>query len=166
MNNYEVKIRNAAYHDLNIINDIYNYYVLHSTCTYQTEPDTIENRSVWFDQHNKDYPIIVAQIDHIVIGWASISKFRNREAYNPTVENSIYIRHDKLSNGIGAVLLEELIRLSKLIGYHSMVAGISFDQEISIKLHKKFGFEKVAHLKEVGYKFNKWLDVVYYQLLL
>ncbi|MBP7735574.1 MAG: N-acetyltransferase [Spirochaetes bacterium] len=162
----EIIIRNALKKDMLAINDIYNYYVQNSTCTYQTKLELIENRYIWFDEHNDYYPIIVAEINNDVIGWASISKFKNREAYKPTVENSIYIRHDKLFNGLGAILLDELIKLSKSNSYHSIIAGISGDQEASIKLHEKFGFTKAAHLKEVGYKFDKWLDVVYYQLLL
>jgi L-amino acid N-acyltransferase YncA len=162
----EIKIRKATINDLIAINDIYNYYVSNSTCTYQTIFESIENRHVWFNEHNNYYPIIVAEINKGVIGWASISKFKNREAYKPTVEISIYIRHDKLFNGIGTILLEELIILSKINGYHSIIAVISSDQEASVKLHEKFGFIKVAYLKEVGYKFDKLLDVVYFQLLL
>jgi len=161
----KIKIRNAKQNDLAVINDIYNYYVLNSTCTFQTEPETFEGRNKWFNEHNEEYPIIVAENNRI-IGWASISKYQKRQAYKPTVENSIYIRNDKLGNGVGTILITEIIRLAKDIGYHSIVAVISGDQELSIHFHERHGFKKVAHLKEAGYKFNKWLDVVYYQLLL
>ena len=164
--NIQIKIRMAAIDDLTAINDIYNYYVANSTCTYQTNPETMEERYTWFNEHDKKYPIILAENNGIVIGWASISRFKKREAYTPTVENSIYVRHDKLFKGIGAMLLKEIIKIAKEIGYHSLIAGISADQEVSIILHEKHGFTKVAHLKEVGHKFNKWLDVVYYQLFL
>jgi L-amino acid N-acyltransferase len=164
--NIELKIRKAEINDLIAINDIYNYYVASSTCTYQTNLETMEERNAWFNEHDKDYPIIVAENNEIVIGWASISRFKKREAYKPTIESSIYVRHDRLFKGIGAILLREIIKIAKEIGYHSIIAGISDDQEVSILLHEKHGFTKVAHLKEVGYKFNKRLDVVYYQLLL
>ncbi len=164
--NIQIKIREAAIDDLTAINHIYDYYVTNSTCTYQTGLETMEERHAWFNEHGKEYPIIVAENNGIVFAWASISKFKKREAYEPTVENSIYVRHDKLFKGIGSVLLEEIIKIAKEIGYHSIIAGISADQEASIILHEKHGFTKVAHLNEVGYKFGKWLDVVYYQLLL
>jgi L-amino acid N-acyltransferase YncA len=162
----EVVIRKAARSDLQAINDIYNYYVLNSTCTYQAKPDTMMERNAWFDEHGGDYPVIVAEENSTVVGWASLSKFKKREAYRPTVEISIYIRHDRLCKGIGSILLKEMIGSAKAIGYHSILAAISADQQLSVKIHKRHGFKKAAHLKEVGYKFNKWLDVVYYQLLI
>ncbi|MCU0847733.1 MAG: N-acetyltransferase family protein [Spirochaetes bacterium] len=162
----EIRTRNAVKEDLASINDIYNYYVDNSTCTWQTNPEKMEERQAWFDEHTEEYPVIVAESNGKIVGWASISKFKGRDAYKPTVENSIYIRHDSLFRGTGAVLLKELIELAKGAGYHSMIAGISADQKASIVLHEKHGFTKAAHLKEAGYKFNKWLDVVYYQLLL
>ncbi len=159
-----IKIRHATQGELIAINDIYNYYVLNSTCTFQTEPESMKNRRVWFKEHGPKYPLIVAEEDGEVIGWASLSKFKKREAYRPTVESSIYIRNDRLFKGIGAVLLSELIKSAGEIGYHSIIAVISSDQGPSIKLHEKNGFIKVAHLKEVGRKFDRWLDVLYYQL--
>ena len=162
----EIRIRNAVKDDLVSINDIYNYYVVNSTCTWQTDPEKMEERLAWFDGHTGDYPVIVAESGGMIVGWASISRFKEREAYRPTVENSIYVRHDRLFRGIGAVLLKEVIRLAADRGYHSMIAGISADQKASIILHEKHGFTKAAHLKEAGYKFDKWLDVAYYQLML
>jgi L-amino acid N-acyltransferase YncA len=165
----ELKIRKAEIKDLNSINEIYNYYVMNSTCTYQTEPESIESRIEWFSSpviDREKYPVIVCELHDEVIGWASISPFNKRTGYKLTVQDSIYIRNDMLNKGIGSMLLKELIRLSKSIGYHSIIAGISSDQEPSIKLHEKFNFKKSAHLKEVGFKFNKWLDVVYFQLII
>jgi L-amino acid N-acyltransferase len=158
--------RPATIDDLSSINDIYNYYVYNSTCTFQTEPDTLENRIEWLKDHDDSYPVIVAEAGGDIIGWASLSQFKKRQAYRPTVENSVYIRYDKTGNGIGSMMMKEIIQQANEIGYHSIIAGISGDQDISIRLHEKFGFQKVAHLKAVGYKFNKWLDVLYYQLML
>jgi L-amino acid N-acyltransferase YncA len=165
-NNTTFKIRNAVANDLTAINEIYNYYVKNSTCTYQTELETMKERHAWFDEHDKAHPVIVAENNDTIVGWASISKFRKREAYKPTVENSVYIHHDHLYKGIGTALLQEIIRLARDAGHHSIIAGISAEQTKSIAMHEKYGFKKVAHLKEVGYKFNTWLDVVYYQLFL
>jgi L-amino acid N-acyltransferase len=163
--NIKIIILDAVKSDLKTINDIYNYYVLNSTCTYQTEEETLENRMEWFENHNSDYPVIVAKIESEIAGWASISRFHPRKAYTPTVENSIYIKNEHRNKGIGKILLSEIIDRTKRLGYHSIIAKISSDQEASIKLHSKFGFIKVAHLKEVGFKFNNWLDILYMQLI-
>jgi L-amino acid N-acyltransferase len=157
-------IRKATEDDLKIINDIYNRYVLNSTCTFQTEIESMPDRMQWFQSHGDDYPIIICEANQEILGWASLSPFHKRQAYNPTVENSIYIRSDSLRRGLGASLLKELIERARDIGYRSIIAKISADQQASILMHEKFGFQKVAHLKEVGFKFNKRLDVVYYQL--
>jgi L-amino acid N-acyltransferase len=157
-------IRKATENDLTAINDIYNYYVLTFPCTFQTEIETMQDRTQWFQFHGDEYPIIVWEVDKEILGWASLSSFQKRQAYKPTVENSIYIRSDSLRKGMGSFLLKELIELAKNSGYRSIIAKISADQQASIVMHEKFGFQKVAHLKEVGFKFNKWLDVVYYQL--
>jgi L-amino acid N-acyltransferase len=159
-------IRKAAESDLNTINEIYNYYVLNSTCTFQTEIETMQDRRKWFQSHGKDYPIIVVEIEKEIIGWASLSPFHKRQAYRPTVENSIYLRNDHHKRGIGSLLLKELICLAKSIGYHSIIAVIAADQPGSIIIHEKFGFQKAEHLKEVGFKFNRRMDVVYSQLMI
>jgi len=165
-NNTEFKIRNAVAKDLTAINDIYNYYVKNSTCTYQTELETTKERRAWFDEHDEAHPVVVAESNNTVVGWASISKFRKREAYKPTVENSVYIHHDHFHKGIGTALLQEIIKLAGDAGHHSIIAGISAEQKVSIAMHEKYGFKKVAHLEEVGYKFDTWLDVEYFQLFL
>lgn len=159
-------IRKATENDLNAINDIYNYYVLNSTCTFQTEVETIQDRMNWFQSHGDEYPIIVCEINKEIIGWASLSPFHKRKAYKPTVENSVYIRNDNLRKGFGTSLSKELIKLAKKIGYHSIIAKISEDQNASVVLHEKLSFQKAAHLKEVGFKFNKRIDVVFYQLII
>jgi phosphinothricin acetyltransferase len=104
----DVILRLASEADLPAINAIYNYYVLHSTCTYQTEPETAADRLTWFRQHPPDkYPVLVAEEAGEVVGWGSLSKFRPRAAYAPTVEASIYIRHDRHRHGLGRLLLQE-----------------------------------------------------------
>ena len=162
----EYSMRAATPQDLECINDIYNHYVLNSTCTYQTEPETLEDRTKWFAAHTKEYPVLVAEDQSGIIGWASLSRFHVRQAYFPTVEDSVYVRHDVQQKGLGSAFLLKLIELGKEAGHHSIMAGISADQTGSIKLHEKYQFQKVAHFKEVGFKFNMLLDVVWYQLLL
>ena len=160
-----IQIRLAGRADLSAINTIYNYYVLHSTCTYQTELSTDGERTAWFDVHGPRHPVTVAEKDGEVVGWGSLSRFHARAAYGNTVENSVYVRHDLHGQGIGSVLLRDLIARAKTIGHHSIVALISADQAASLALHVKVGFVEVGHLREVGYKFGRWLDVIYMQLM-
>jgi L-amino acid N-acyltransferase YncA len=159
-------LRPATESDLVAINDIYNHYVLHSTCTYQEEPELIEDRRRWFSQHGGKHPVIVAVADERVVGWGSLSVFHARSAYRHTVENSIYLHHQYLRQGIGSLVLQELIRRARDLGHHVIIAGMDGEQAGSIALHAKFGFEKVGHLKQVGFKFGRWLDVIYAELIL
>jgi len=162
----ELAIRLATPADLEAINAIYNHYVFHSTCTYQTEASTIEERQAWFAAHGPEYPVTVGQHDSQVMAWGSLSRFHARAAYRPTVENSVYVRHDLLGQGIGRQMLADLITRAQALRFHSIIAGVSADQAPSVKLHERAGFVKVAHLREVGYKFNRWLDVIYLQKML
>lgn len=159
-------IRPATAADLAAINAIYNHYVLHSTCTYQTEPGTADERAEWFALHGPKHPVIVAEDGGEVIGWGSLSRFHLRAAYENTVEDSVYVRHDRLGRGVGSLLLGELVCAAAELGHHTVLGGISADQEASIALHAKFGFVTVSRLKEVGFKFDRWLDVVWMQRML
>lgn len=161
-----ISIRMARVADLAAINAIYNHYVLHSTCTYQTEPETAENRRAWFDRHGSQHPILVAEVDGEVLGWGSLSAFHARAAYSHTVENSLYVRQDMHRQGIGSALLKNLIERAREIGHHTIIGIIDRQQTPSIALHAKLGFVEVAHLRQVGFKFGQWLDVLYMQLLL
>jgi phosphinothricin acetyltransferase len=162
----DLSIHPATPADLTAINDIYNYFVLHSTCTYQEEPSSMAERETWFAQHGEKHPITVAQRDGQLIGWASLSRFHARSAYRFTVENSVYVRHDLHNQGIGSALLADSIARAKSCGHRTIIALIDADQAPSIALHRKFGFEQVAHLKQVGFKFGRWLDVIYLQKML
>ncbi len=159
-------LRPATESDLRAINDIYNHYVLHSTCTYQTEPSTAEERLNWFQVHGERHPVIIAEEDGVVIGWGSLSRFHVREAYQNSVEDSVYLHHEHLGKGLGSLLLGELLRLAKQLGHHTVLGGIDADQQASVALHTKFGFVKVSHLKEVGFKQGRWLDVIWMQKML
>lgn len=160
-------LRLATEADLVAINEIYNYYVLRSTCTYQLEPETREARQAWFAAHPPDkYPVIVAEIEGVVAGWGALSKFRDRAAYAPTVEASVYIREGLHRQGLGRAILVDLIERARAAGFHSLIGGSSADQAASIALQESLGFTRVAHFKEVGYKFGQRLDVVFLQLML
>ena len=159
-------IRLAREADLPAINALYNHYVEHCTCTYQITPETPEARLAWFRNHDPHHPVTVAELDDNVVGWASLNAFHPREAYARTVENSVYIRHDRQRRGIGRALLVDLIVRARFLRHHTILALISADQPGSIALHEAQGFVKAGHMRQVGWKFDRWLDVVTYQLLL
>jgi L-amino acid N-acyltransferase YncA len=159
-------VRPAAVDDLPAIAGIYNYYVRHSTCTYQTEPDTAAERAAWFARHDAMHPVTVAEAGGEVVGWGSLSPFHSRCGYRHTVEDSVYVRHDRQRQGVGRALLANLIERAGALGHHTILALISGDQPGSIALHRGFGFTTVGCLREVGFKFDRWLDVVYMQRLL
>jgi phosphinothricin acetyltransferase len=159
-----IRIRLAIGDDLPAINDIYNHYVTHSTCTYQTEPETIEARRTWFAAHGPSHPLTVAIDDAgVIVGWGSLSRFHPRAAYGRTVENSVYVHHAHHRRGIGRIILNDLLERAAPAGHHTILALISADQTPSVALHAQAGFVKVGLLKEVGFKFDRWLDVVYMQ---
>lgn len=161
-----IAIRTTTQTDLVAINDIYNHYVLHSTCTYQEQPETIEARRQWFQHHGRQHPLVSAEINGEVIGWGSLSPYHSRSAYRRTVENSVYVHHQWLRRGIGSLLLGELIQQATQLGHRAIIAGIDSEQTGSIALHARFGFETVGRFQQVGYKFERWLDVVYMQLII
>jgi L-amino acid N-acyltransferase len=150
--------------DAAAISDIYNEAVLNSTATYQEITETLEDRLQWLAGHGPEHPVLVAEIDGVLAGWASLSRFHPRSAYRFTVENSVYIHVDHRRRGLGRALMEDLIERAHQLGYRSIVAGISGDQEPSLRLHHSLGFKEVGRLREVGFKFGRWLDVVTMQL--
>ena len=160
-----ISIRLATSDDLVAINDIYNWYVPRSTCTYQEAPEPIESRRQWFAAHqnNPRHPVTVALAGNEVVGWGSLSGYRERSAYRFTCENSVYVRHDLHGRGIGSALLADLIERAGALGYRSIIAGADAEQSASIAMHKKFGFIECGRQVKVGYKFDRWLDVVFMQ---
>lgn len=159
-------IRLATQADLPAINEIYNHYVLHSTCTYQEEPSTAAEREVWFLSHGPQHPITVSESENTIVGWASLSPFHTRSAYRRTVENSVYVRPERQRQGIGMALLTDSVERARSLGHHTIIALIDREQAASVNIHQRLGFEQVAHLKEVGFKLGRWLDVIYLQKLL
>lgn len=163
-----VKIRPATHADLPGILAIYNEAVLNTTATYDYEPRTLEHRTAWFEDHVKHgYAVLVAADDAgRVVGWSALNRFHDRKGYQFTTENSVYVAADQRGKGIGKLLLAPLIEAARQRGCHAILAGIDATNEASLRLHARFGFQEVARLKEVGYKFERWLDVVYLELLL
>ena len=162
----QIDIRLAQIEDAGAINDIYNHYVLTSTCTFHLEPVTVEERIEWLFEHSGRHPVTVGIMAGEVIGWASLSPFRRRPAYDGTVESSVYVHHLHHRKGHGKLLMLDLIVRAKTLGYHSIIAGAEASQFGSIRLHEELGFEHVAKFKQVGFKFDTWLDTVFLQLML
>jgi L-amino acid N-acyltransferase YncA len=158
--------RPATEADLPAISAIYNHYIRTSTATYQYEPETAGERRQWFAEHDEKHPAVVAEEGGEVVGWGALSPFRMRYGYRFTVEASVYVRHDCHRKGIGRALLADLIERARQLGYHTLIGGASADQTASLALQERLGFTKVAHFREVGHKFDRWLDVVFMQLML
>jgi phosphinothricin acetyltransferase len=161
-------IRRARHADLSGILEIYNEAVLNTTASYDYEPRTLEHRIAWFEEHVKDdlAVFVAVTVGDQVVGWSALNRFHNRVGYQFTAENSIYVAADERGRGIGKQLMSPLIEAAKARSIHAILAAIDASNEASVRLHAGFGFQKVACLKEVGYKFGRWLDVIYMERLL
>ncbi len=165
--NENILLRLATAGDLEAINDIYNHYVLRSTCTYQEEPETIVARQQWFDLHRPEqHPIIVTVLNGNIVGWGSLSPYHSRCAYRYTAEISVYVHYEFHRRGIGSAILDDLIARARDIGFHAIIAVIDGDQKASVTMHARFAFTEVGHFQQVGFKFGRWLDVIYLERIL
>lgn len=162
-----ILIRPAVRADVPGIVAIYNEAVLNTAASYDYEPVTLEARLIWFDGHQRDdLPIFVAEDGGEVVGWSALNSYHTKIGYQFTVENSIYIALDRCGQGIGKMLMPPLIEGARSRKKRVILAGIDADNEASLRLHRAFGFEPAAHFKQVGWKFGRWLDVIYLQLIL
>ncbi|MDB6071161.1 MAG: pat [Verrucomicrobiales bacterium] len=160
-------LRPATLDDLPAINAIYNFYVLTSTATYQTQPESDEARLTWFSERDLAlHPVMVAEVDGRVAAWGSLSRFGKREAFAGTVENSIYVHPDFQRRGLGRALLADQLERAAAAGHHTIIAAISGEQNASLNLHLAHGFTHAGRLVEAGWKFNQWLDLVYLQKII
>ena len=162
-----VHIRHALESDLRPILDIVNEVIRTSTANYNYDPETLDERLEWLQKKQQSgMPVIVAELDGQTIGFGTYGQFRDRTGYRFTVEHSVYIAAPFRSKGVGKRLLETLIQLAKAQEMHVMVAGIDAENTESIAFHRKYGFVEVGHFREIGFKFDRWLDVVFLQLFL
>jgi phosphinothricin acetyltransferase len=177
-------IRLATAADLDAINAIYNHYVAVSTTTYDDEPMTAAERRQWFEGRQPIHPVTVAVLNEgtgpsappasslqptasaPIVGYGSLHTFRGKRGYRFVVENSVYVCPDCQRQGIGSAILADQIERAGALGLHAIVAGIDSEQAASLALHAKHGFKEVARFPQIGYKFNRWLDVVFMQRLL
>jgi L-amino acid N-acyltransferase len=159
-------VRLATPADLAAVREIYNYYVHTSTCTFQVEPDTAAEREAWFAGRGPAHPVVVAEAAGSVLGWAALSPWKERAAYARSVEASVYVHPDHQRRGLGRALLLDLIARARSLGHHVIIGGACTEHPASIALQEAVGFDRVACFREVGYKFGRWLDVAYLQLIL
>ena len=163
----QMNVRPATHADLPGILEIYNDAVLHTTATYDYEPRTLEHRTQWFEERQRDgYAVFVAlEGGGRVVGWSALNPFHARVGYRFTTENSVYVAAPWRGKGVGKMLLAPLIDAAKVKGLHAIIAAIDADNAASIRLHARFGFEQVGHFKQTGFKFGRWLDLVYMERL-
>lgn len=162
-----VHIRNAVVDDLPGILEIYNHAILNTTSVYSEQPHTSEMRLTWYNERvSSGFPVLVAVAAGQVVGFGTFGHFRVWPCYRYTVEHSVYVHVDYRGKGISKVLLQSLIDRAREMNIHVMIAGIDAQNAVSCKLHDSFGFKEVAHFKEVGFKFNRWLDLKFMQLIL
>ena len=159
-------IRKAQLEDLQQITEIYNQAVLKTISTFHLYPRSWEEQVNWFKSHGDKYPLLVAEESGSVIAWACLSPYSDREGYQYTVTDSIYVREEFRRQHIGYELLNILIGEAQKLGYHSVITFIARENLASIGLHEKVGFVYRGELKEAGFKFGRWMDVCFYQRML
>jgi L-amino acid N-acyltransferase len=162
-----IKVREAIESDLPQILEIYNEVILNTTAVYDYEPHSLEMRRQWFAaKKEQGFPVYVAEVGSEILGLSSIGPFRAWAAYQYSVENSVYVAARARGQGIGRLLIPPLITRARELGIHAMLAGIDAGNEASLRLHAYFGFREVAHFREVGWKFGRWLDLKFLELIL
>lgn len=153
--------------DLPEVLDIYNDIILTSKAVYRYETQSLEEKKQWFkEQQASNNPLLVFDENGAVVGFATYSQFRPYPGYKYTMEHSMYVHRDHYQKGIATKLMLELIRIAQEHGIKTLIAGIDGENIGSIKVHEKLGFEYVGTIKNAGYKFEQWLDLVFYQLQL
>ena len=148
--------------------ETFNDAIENSTVIYEYQKLSLTSMVEWFDTKKANgYPIIgLESVDGQLLGFASYSAFKIRPAYKYSIEHSIYVHKDFRGHGLSHILLELIINAAKENNYHALIGGIDADNQASIALHEKHGFKHVGTLPEVGYKFGRWLNLAYYQLIL
>ncbi|MDR3686692.1 MAG: GNAT family N-acetyltransferase [Coriobacteriia bacterium] len=162
----EPTIRPATDADAAAIAAIYNHYIRSSTATFDTEEKSVEDRLAWLGEHGGAHPVLVAQDEGGgVLAWGSLSKWGTRCAYRHSVEISVYVAPDATQAGLGPAMCEALIERGRELGHHAIVSQIVSENEPSLKMAARLGFENVGRLRQVGRKFDRWLDIILMELL-
>jgi phosphinothricin acetyltransferase len=161
MHDTDIRIRPALRSDLPRITEIYNHYVIHTPITFDLAPHTVEARIPWFEQFAPAgrHRLLVAEENGIVAGYAGTMRFRDKAAYQTSVETTVYCSHDALGRGIGSRLYSALFEAIAGEDIHRIVAGYTLPNAATLALHERFGFKPVAVFSEVGCKFGCYWDV-------
>jgi phosphinothricin acetyltransferase len=159
-------VRSVTTEDAARICEIYNHYVLHSTITFEDQPVSVDEMKQRIAEVLNGLPWLVWVEDQVVQGFAYASKWKGRCAYRYSVESTAYLADGSTGRGIGTRLYEALFTALRQSKMHVVMGGIALPNDASVALHEKLGFQKVAHFREVGWKFGKWIDVGYWQLFL
>ena len=159
-------MRKATLEDLAAITEIYNQAILNTTATFDTDIKTLDEQKAWFAGHGDKNPVIVAQQDNVIVGWASMSAWSDRCAYTDTAEASLYVGEAYQRKGVGRRLAEAIIQAGREAGLHTAIARIAEGNNISIRLAESLGFKHIGVMREVGKKFGKLLDVYMMQIIL
>jgi len=162
-----IEVRPAESDDLESMLAIYNDVIINTTAVYDYQPRTSDAQRQWFEtKQAQRLPVLVAHDGATIIGFGSFGPFRPWPAYQFTVENSLYVDSTFRRKGVGTALLASLVYAAGIAGYHVMVAGIDATNEASLALHRRAGFRPVGHFREVGWKFERWLDLVFMEKML
>lgn len=158
--------RPASKADAPAIVAILNDYIAQTTTTFITEPQTLEERLTWFEERSELHPVVAVDIDGGLVAWGALSPHNPRGGYRQTADVSVYVHPKFHRRGIGRVIVRELIARARALGHHTLIAHCCSESESSIALHESLGFVRIGHYREVGRKFDRWLDVIALQLML
>ena len=159
-------IRPATVTDAHAISVVYNHFILNTTVTFEETAISPGDMAQRIEAHAGRLPFLVAEIDNAVAGYAYAAPWKTRSAYRHSVESSIYVASEFTGMGLGSRLYQALLQDLRKQGVHAVLAGIALPNKASIGLHEAFGFSKVGQMREVGRKFDQWIDVGYWQLIL
>jgi phosphinothricin acetyltransferase len=159
-------IRSVEPKDAREICDIYNFYIINTDISFEEQPVSVDEMEKRIREVTAMYPWLVAEEGGKILGYAYSNKYRERSAYRYTAELTIYMKNGEEGRGYGAELMRRVIEETRGRGIHSLISAIAIPNERSVSIHEKFGFEKAGHLKDVGFKFDHWIDVGYWELVL
>lgn len=159
-------IRAVCQSDIDAIVEIYNYYVVNSVATFETEPVSLEEMDKRIKQITKMYPCLVYEDDGELVGYCYAHQWKEKAAYKTSAETTVYVSPKRLGGGVGGMLMRALIEECEVRGLHGLIACITSGNEASIAMHERLGFVKVSCFRQVGMKFGQWLDIVDYELII
>jgi len=162
----DVTVRRAERSDAEAIADIYNHYVRTSAATFDTAEKSVDEREQWLEAHGDSHPVLVAQRGEEIVGWGALSPWGSRPGWAHTAETAVYLEPNSTGLGIGPILLDALVEAGREAGHHALLGQIVAQNEASLKIAQRAGFERAGYMREVGFKFGEWVDLVVMQLVL